>query len=65
MTLDLLGLIEYLVKAGLLLYLCRDSIMVKEKYRSAGKILFFLQAFMTGYWLSNSVWVFFVKCFKT
>ena len=57
MTLDLLGLIEYLVKAGLLLYLCRDSIMVKEKYRSAGKILFFLQAFMTGYWLSNSVWV--------
>lgn len=53
---DLLNLIEYLSKAWLLLYFCKDSIMVKEKYRSAGKILFFLQAFLTGYWLSVSAW---------
>lgn len=57
MTWDLLGLIEYLLKAWFLLYFCKDSIMVKEKYRSAGKILFFLQAFLTGYWLSGSTWV--------
>lgn len=56
MTLDLVGLVEYFIKAGLLLYLCKDSIMVKEKYRSTGRILFFLQSFLTGYWLSNSVW---------
>ncbi len=48
MVWDLLNLIEYLSKAWLLLYFCKDSIMVKEKYRSAGKILFFLQAFLTG-----------------
>ena len=53
---DLLNLIEYLSKAWLLLYFCKDSIMVKEKYRSAGKVLFFLQAFLTGYWLSASAW---------
>ncbi len=30
MTLDLLGLIEYLVKAGLLLYLCREVSFHRE-----------------------------------
>ncbi len=48
---------EYAVKAGLLLYLCKDSIMVKEKYRSTGKVLFFIQALLIGYWLSHSAWV--------
>ncbi len=57
MVWDLPGLIECLLKAGLLLYFLGNSIMVKEKYRSAGRILFFLQAFLTGYWLSNSDWV--------
>ena len=52
-----LDLIEYAVKAGLLLFLCEDNIMVKEKYRSVGKILFFLQAFLISYWLWNSAWV--------
>lgn len=52
-----LDLMEYAVKAGLLLFLCKDKIMVKEKYRSVGKILFFLQAFLISYWLWNSQWV--------
>ena len=52
-----LDLAEYSVRAALLLFLCKDSIMLKEKYRSVGKVLFFLQAFLIGFWLSNSVWV--------
>lgn len=52
-----LDLAEYTVKAGLLLYLCKDSIMVKEKYRSTGKVPFFIQALLIGYWLSHSAWV--------
>ena len=51
-----LDLAEYSVRAALLLFLCKDSIMLKEKYRSVGKILFFLQAFLISFWLSNSVW---------
>lgn len=57
MAWDLHSLIEYALRAWLLLYFCKDSIKVKEKYRSAGKILFFLQAFLICYWLSNSMWV--------
>ncbi len=52
-----LDLAEYAVKAGLLLYLCKDSIMVKEKYRSIGKVLFFIQALLIGFWLSHSACV--------
>lgn len=52
-----LELIEYAAKAGLLLFLCKDNISLKEKYRSIGKILFFLQALIISYWLSHSVWV--------
>lgn len=52
-----LDLAEYSVRAALLLFLCKDSIMLKEKYRSVGKVLFFLQAFLIGFWLSNSAWV--------
>ena len=57
MTLEPLDLIEYLLKALFLLYFCEGSIMVREKYRSVGKILFFLQAFFVGYWISTSTWV--------
>ena len=52
-----LDLMEYSVRAALLLFLCKDSIMLKEKYRSVGRILFFLQAFLINIWLSNSAWV--------
>lgn len=52
----LLDLAEYSARAGLLLFLCKDIIMLKEKYRSVGKILFFLQAFIISFWLSNSSW---------
>ena len=51
-----LDLAEYSARAGLLLFLCKDIIMLKEKYRSVGKILFFLQAFILSFWLSNSPW---------
>ena len=51
-----LDLAEYSARAGLLLFLCKDIIMLKEKYRSVGKILFFLQAFILSVWLSNSPW---------
>lgn len=57
MTDLMLDLMEYSVRAGLLLFLCKDSIMLKEKYRSVGKILFFLQAFAVSFWLANSAWV--------
>ena len=56
MTDYVLDLAEYSVRAALLLFLCKDSIMLKEKYRSVGKVLFFLQAFLISFWLSNSVW---------
>lgn len=49
-----LDLMECLVKAGLLLFLCKDNIILKEKYRSTGKILFFLQAVIISYWISHS-----------
>lgn len=52
-----LDLMEHLVRAGLLLFICKDNIMLKEKYRSVGRVLFFLQAFLVSYWFSNSAWV--------
>lgn len=51
---NLLDAFEYGIKAGLLLYWCKDSVVLKEKYRSVGKILFFLQAFGVNFWLSRS-----------
>ena len=54
---EALDLIEHLARAGLLLFMCRDNIVLKEKYRSGGKVLFFLQAFLVSYWLSHSKWV--------
>ena len=53
----LLDLIEYSVKAWLLLFLCEDSIILKEKYRSAGRILFFLQTVLTSYLMWSSAWI--------
>lgn len=50
-------LLEQLARAGLLLFLCRDNIMLKEKYRSGGRVLFFLQAFLVSFWMSHSAWV--------
>lgn len=40
MTISVPDLIEYSMKAWLLLFLCKDSIELREKYRSVGKILF-------------------------
>lgn len=54
MTEYVLDLMEYAVKAGFLLFLCKDNIVLKEKYRSVGKILFFLQALLISYWLWHS-----------
>ena len=57
MTEIVLDLMEQLVRAGLLLFLCKDIMQLKEKYRSVGRVLFFMQAFLLSYWMSNSVWV--------
>ena len=48
-----LDLAEYSIRAALLLYLCKDIILLKEKYRSVGKVLFFLQAFLVSFCLSH------------
>lgn len=53
MAVLLLDLAEYSVRAALLLYLCRDIILLKEKYRSVGKMLFFIQAFLVSFLLSH------------
>lgn len=57
MAVYVLELIESLMKAWLLLFLCKDNIALKEKYRSTGKILFFLQAVVISYWISHSALV--------
>ncbi len=57
MTGNVLDLMEQLVRAGLLLFLCEDIIVLKERYRSVGRVLFFLQAFLLSCWLSQSAWV--------
>lgn len=51
----LLDLLENGVRAGLLLFLCKNNIALKEKYRSTGKVLFFLQVFGVNYWLAHSM----------
>lgn len=52
-----LDLVEYGCKAGLLLYLLHNVIMVKDKYKRAGAVCLFLQAFVISFWLSNSRWL--------
>lgn len=47
MTLDVAGLVEHVMKAWLLLYLCQDSIALREKYHSIGKILFSYRHFLS------------------
>lgn len=54
MTISVPDLIEYALRAWLLVFLCKDCIELKEKYRSTGKVLFFLQAFLAGYLMSHS-----------
>lgn len=53
----MLDWIESLTKAWLLLYLCKDCIILKERYRSTGRVLFFLQSLLINYWISHSAWV--------
>lgn len=53
---SILDIAEYSCRALLLLYLCANIIDIKEKYRSCGKVFFFLQAVIANYWLANSEW---------
>lgn len=57
MAVNVLDLTEYSVKAWLLLLFCEESIILKEKYRSVGRILFFLQTVLVSYLMSYSEWV--------
>lgn len=52
-----LDLLENICKAGLLLYLVRGIIPVKDKYGRAGAFLLFLQSFVVSTWLSHSKWL--------
>lgn len=52
-----LDLVEYVCKAGLLLYLLHNVIMVKDKYKKAGAFCLFLHVFVINFWLSNSRWL--------
>lgn len=52
-----LDLVEHVCKAGLLLYLLHNVIMVKDKYKKAGAFCLFLQVFVINFWLSNSRWL--------
>ncbi len=52
-----LELVEYVCKAGLLLYLLHNVIMVKDKYKKAGAFCLFLQVYVINFWLSNSRWL--------
>lgn len=62
MTLDVAGLVEHVMKAWLLLYLCQDSIALREKYHSIGKILFLTDIscrildFGVGLGQQNTLW---------
>lgn len=57
MTWQALDLVEHVCKAGLLLYLLHNVIMVKDKYKKAGAFCLFLQVFVINFWLSNSRWL--------
>lgn len=52
-----LDLLEYICKAGLLLYLLRNVILVKDAYGKTGAWLLFLQTCVTHFWLANSKWL--------
>lgn len=52
-----LDILEFGIRAVLLLYLCDGMIVFKEKYTKQGKYIFFLLFVIWGYWLSNSVWL--------
>ncbi len=52
-----LDLVEYVCKAGLLLYLLHNVIMVKDKYKKAGAFCLFLHVFVINFWLFNSRWL--------
>ena len=49
--------VDYVCKAGLLLYLLHNVIMVKDKYKKAGAFCLFLHVFVINFWLSNSRWL--------
>ncbi len=52
----IIDMAEYCCKALLLLYLCKNLIEVKEKYRSVGRILFFMPVVAVNYLLSGTKW---------
>ena len=52
-----LDILEYGIRAVLLLYLCDGMIVFKEKYTKQGKYIFFLLFVIWGYWLANSEWL--------
>ncbi len=52
-----LDLLEYICKAGLLLYLIRDRIVAKEKYYRIAPWFLAGQLFVINFWTANSRWL--------
>ncbi len=52
-----LDLLEYIYRAGLLLYLIRDSILAKEKYHGIAPWFLAGQLIVINFWMANSRWL--------
>ncbi len=52
-----LDLLENICRAGMLLYLIRDMIVAKEKYRRIAPWFLFVQLLVINLWITNSQWL--------
>lgn len=53
----LLDILEYGIRGFLFLYLCKDAIVIKNKYARQGKYIFFLLFVVCSLWIGNSKWL--------
>lgn len=52
-----LDLVEYICKAGLLLYLIQNATVAKDRYDRTASWMLFIQAVVINFWLSHSKWL--------
>ncbi len=53
----LLDILEYCIRGILFLYLCKDAVVIKNKYARQGKYIFFLLFVVCSLWIGNSKWL--------
>lgn len=53
----LLDILEYSIRGVVLIYLCQNALVWKERYKKRGKYLFFLLFTICGVWSSRSEWL--------